>query len=246
MKFSFESPQVLLESSRTYNDYDYFLDVFDDKETKEFFIESLKLGRTVYLDNSLFERVQHNLEFNENNFLNLALELNNYGNLYVVVPDFINSAEANIEKNLEWSKKYPNLKFIMSVHGNSLDSYKKCFYELNKLDKKHLIAFSMIDDFMKDFRRSDIIKSLEVKDRKIHIFGLRNPRELYELREIKQLIYSLDTSLPITSTLENKGIEYFIEIDKKPKTNMYEVFYKQVGYPLTNFVNNVNKLKSIL
>jgi hypothetical protein len=57
VQISHESPLCLLEKSREYNDYDYALvHLFEKYEQYyNFFAKSLKLGRRVILDNSLFE-----------------------------------------------------------------------------------------------------------------------------------------------------------------------------------------------
>ena len=57
MYVSHESPISFLEQSRSYNDYDYALvHLFETHpEYYQFFKDSIKLGRQVLLDNSIFE-----------------------------------------------------------------------------------------------------------------------------------------------------------------------------------------------
>ena len=57
MKISHESPLSLLNTSRTYNDYDYALvHLFElEPDYYRFFQQSVNMGRHVLLDNSIFE-----------------------------------------------------------------------------------------------------------------------------------------------------------------------------------------------
>ena len=88
MKISHECPRVLLEESRKFNTYDYALvhKFKDDKEYLEFYKESLRQGRIVYLDNSLFELEEM---FDHDEFAQWVKELGsiNPDNFYYIVPD---------------------------------------------------------------------------------------------------------------------------------------------------------------
>ena len=57
MKISHETPISLLEYSTEFNDYDYALVHLFEEYTKyfDFFKKSISQGRTVILDNSIFE-----------------------------------------------------------------------------------------------------------------------------------------------------------------------------------------------
>lgn len=57
MRISHEVPISLLKESRKFNDYSYCLVHLLDEypEYKDFYKEEIKLGRSVLLDNSLFE-----------------------------------------------------------------------------------------------------------------------------------------------------------------------------------------------
>ena len=57
MLVSHESPISILDKSKDYNDYDYALVHLFETHPKyyNFFKESIKLGREVLLDNSIFE-----------------------------------------------------------------------------------------------------------------------------------------------------------------------------------------------
>ena len=73
MKFSFETPKSILGYSRSFNDYEYFLDIFwdDHPEVFDFFLDSIMQGREVILDNSLYERKIRNIELDEAGYKNL-------------------------------------------------------------------------------------------------------------------------------------------------------------------------------
>ena len=109
MKVSFEVPKKLLKKSRDFNDFDYFLDIFNCDCVYNFYKESLDLGRIVYLDNSLYERHSRNIDYDFEKFLELSESLKN-DNLITIAPDFYNDAKATIDavknfKNLVCSAK---------------------------------------------------------------------------------------------------------------------------------------------
>ena len=57
MLISHEIPLSLMEESKQFNDYDYCLLhlTYENEQYRQFYIDSIKNGRRVLLDNSLFE-----------------------------------------------------------------------------------------------------------------------------------------------------------------------------------------------
>ena len=110
MRVSHEVPIDLLEKSRTFNDYDYAL-VHLFKEYPEyynFFVESLKQGRDVILDNSLFELGEM---FDHLEFATACLDLGQHqkedlNNFAYIVPDVMEDKDATISSYGSFTEKY--------------------------------------------------------------------------------------------------------------------------------------------
>ena len=115
------------------------------------------------------------------------------------------------------------------------------------LNKNEIIALTAGDSFFKEVSRTEIIKELIDKNlinRRIHILGLRSPKEILELREVKDYIFSLDTSLPVISTILNRDIEEVIEENIKPSLTIYEVYNECPEVDLDLLQRNTSKFKS--
>lgn len=245
LKFSFEIPKSLLKESLTFNDYGYFLDVFDDKETREFYKTLLRNNKLVILDNSLYERRNHNLNFNEIDYINLALDLYkiNPDKLIVIIPDFYDDSIKNIEKVQEYTL-YPFRKMAVP-HGNSKEDYYRCFNRLKEiLSELDYIGLTAGDTFMKDITRYELLKNLNFDKCSYHLLGLKSPDEIPDVVKLTETknINSIDTSYPITSAIE--GYELTKE---KPKVKIYDVYNEFIPNNDTiNLVyNNIRKLKDM-
>ena len=107
MKVSHEVPLVMLEESRSFNDYDYALvHLFDQyPEYLEFYKTSLKQGRMVYLDNSVFELEKM---FDHFAFAKRCAELAsiNSDNFYYIIPDALEDKDATCNSFEEFTKTY--------------------------------------------------------------------------------------------------------------------------------------------
>ena len=244
--FSFEVPKSLLESSLEFNNFNYFLDIFDDTETESFYQKEKIKKSIIYLDNSLYERNLNNVPFKEMDFFRLARRINS-DNTYVMAPDFYEDSFRSLE-SLKKYKDFNEFKLIGIPHGKNKRDFIDCFIEMDKiLNKNEIIALTAGDSFFKEISRTEIIKELIDKNlinRRIHILGLRSPKEILELREVKDYIFSLDTSLPVISTILNRDIEEVIEENIKPSLTIYEVYNKCPEVDLDLLQRNTSKFKS--
>ena len=130
MIISHECPRILLEESREFNGYDYALvhKFKDDKEYLEFYKESLRQERTVYLDNSLFETEKM---FDHAEFAKFVQELGeiNENNFYYIVPDSLEEKDKTIDSYKSFKENYPVLpgKSIGVVQGKTYEEIKECY-----------------------------------------------------------------------------------------------------------------------
>ena len=232
MKISHECPRILLEESRHWNDYCYALvhKFKDDKEYLEFYKESLRRGRIVYLDNSLFELEEM---FDHAEFAQWVKELGtiNPENFYYIIPDALEEKDKTIESCREFKQNYPDLpgKGIGVVQGKTYDEIKECYAYMNENADMIAISFdysyyvkSRPDERNKFFSwmygRQDLIDKL-IKDRvwnhdkEHHLLGCGLPQEFKYYKDVAS-IKSCDTSNPIVMGVlghrydENNGLDF--------------------------------------
>jgi len=243
MLYSHETPKNLLEISRFFNDYDYALDIkFDDKDYFNFFKKSIEMGRTVILDNSLYERRITNVPFDEDLYVHY---INTLKPTYYIVPDSYENSSDNINLFESWSRK-TNLKILNNkitvVHGSDYEDYEKCYkYFDTRLREDDIIAFSGGDS---NIVRAEAIKKLYLKGiinlkRKHHLLGLVHPNELIQYKYL-DFISSVDTSLPVVCTYENKDL---LEITEKPKSIIFDIFDKNIDFDMTLLYKNLKNIK---
>ena len=99
IQVSHESPiNMLKNKSREYNDYDYALvHLFEDNpEYFNYFKQSLRDGRKVYLDNSIFEL---GVSFDPIKYQEWIYELQP---TYYIIPDVLENATGTIRQLFEW------------------------------------------------------------------------------------------------------------------------------------------------
>lgn len=224
MKISHESPLALLETSRQYNDYDYALvHLFEEiPEYYKFFEESIKQGRTVILDNSIFEL---GTAFDPEKFLYWIDKLKP---TEYIIPDVLENALGTMDNALDWKEKYwgqtpKNSKSIGVVQGKSYHEIVQCYLYLDKLINVDKIAFSFDYSLYQSLAphpnkwmsfvlgRVQLLNSLLQdgiinRDKPHHLLGCALPIEFLFYREGFDWIDSIDTSSPVVHGL--RGIVY--------------------------------------
>lgn len=268
MKISHESPIALLKISRAYNDYDYALvHLFEQyPEYYKFFEESLGLGRTVILDNSIFEL---GTAFDSDEFHKWVLKLRP---TYYIIPDVFDDYEATIKNVKEWRAKYGRIeecKEMAVVQGATPEDFLNCYKTLFNLgvDK---IAFPVNsksylngkeytpEDMMKgrylmimrclDWAHlNDMLYIREPEEFNHHLLGLSLPQEVGLYRNVPE-ITSIDTSNPVLHGM--LGVEYDINghLDGKSPNKMHEMMewvvsekqFDLICENITRFRNHVN------
>lgn len=217
MKIFHEVPISLLEYSRSFNDGDYALVhlLGDHPEYLKFFQDSLELGRTVILDNSVFELEE---AFDPDAFADWIsiLQPTEY-----IIPDVLDNADGTIENVYKWLKDYdlPG-KTIGVIQGTNIAEAVKCYREIAPLVDKVAISFNCAfytgnstnklenwmlgrQSFMSFMVNSDIINIHQP----VHLLGCSLPQEfLYYKQPEFSFIESVDTSNPIVHAIN--GIRY--------------------------------------
>lgn len=213
--------------AEAYTDYDYCLvhRYIENKEYRDYMREQVNNGRIVYLDNSLYELGS---SWDSEEYARIIKDLNP---TYYMLPDVFDDAEKNIESQLDFYKRYSNLKSIPIAipHAKDVITLGMATSELClKLPSEAMIAIPFADNSFKNekclegyFNPLDIpyeplrqainrklflkTASSVLKDRKIHLLGCKSLAEFdnWGSNFPKDNIVSLDTSHPVAMTLED-------------------------------------------
>jgi len=260
IKISHESPLVLLEESRNYNDYDYALvHLFEEvDEYYSFFEESVKRGREVVLDNSIFELGR---SFDSDNFAKWILKLNPTA---YIVPDVLEDVQGTLSKLREWIDKYseiPGLK-IGVVQGRTYQEIVECYTEIDKTCDRIAISFdySLYEDLVKNSNklcnwmmgRQRLIETL-LKDGVInrskhhHLLGCSLPQEFKYYRNSRfDFIKSIDTSNPVVHGIKDVKYRDF-GLESKESVKLVDLIHSQLNdNQLDCIYYNIRKFKKLI
>lgn len=147
MQISHETPLALLKESRFFNDFDYALvHLLNNPEYFNFYKESLEMGRTVYLDNSLYEL---GTAFNPEEYVKWINELNP---TYYIIPDTFWDTQKTINQAMHWFIHCAPLitgtsKPIGVCQGGCYEDIVRCYKFMDSV--VGMIAFTF--KFPKDF-----------------------------------------------------------------------------------------------
>ena len=241
IKISHESPLSMLEISRTYNDYDYALVhlLETQPEYLNFFKKSLSIGRTVLLDNSIFE-------------LGTAFDSDKYGKWInelepteYIIPDSLENCDATIAQAKSWLNSYAyhiqgQSRRIGVVQGKNYAELVKCYTALDNLgiDKLAIsfdysyyltlfphpnkwISYAMGRVItLNNLLRDGIINT----NKPHHLLGCAHPREFsfYNHTDF-HWIDSLDTSSPIVHGIKKVGYGDLVANWTKEKTKLVDL-----------------------
>ena len=222
MKISHESPLCLLDRSRSYNDYDYALvHLFETEPTYlQFFKGSLAQGRTVLLDNSIFEL---GTAFDSDKFAHWIKELQP---TEYIIPDVLEDTIGTMDNALDWKEKYSDLpgKTIGVVQGKSYADLVQCYDYLDNIIGVDKIAISFDYSYYLEVcphpnkwmgyalgRVQTLTRLLNdgiINTKKPHhLLGCALPIEFLFYREGFKWLESVDTSNPIVHAILGFGYE---------------------------------------
>lgn len=260
MKISHESPLSLLKLSRTYNDYDYALVHLFEQEPSylKFFKDSLKAGREVILDNSIFELGK---AFESSKFAHWISELKP---TEYIIPDVLEDSSGTMRNAETWMRDYSDLpgKKIGVVQGKTYEEIVNCYNFLDNQINVDKIAISF--DYSYYLKLSEHpnkwmgytcgriqLLSRLVKDGVIntgkphHLLGCSIPIEFLFYRDKAfNWIESLDTSNPVVHGLLNISYEYGGLIDKQ-SIKLVDLIHARPSNDQTSLiVNNVQLFRS--
>ena len=216
-----EAPFSIMEKVRRVTDYDYALvHIFEENEEYfNFFRESLEMGRTVILDNSIFEL---GTAFHMDKFASWIVKLKP---TEFIVPDVLEDSIATIQSFYRWCDSYSNLKSgrrIGVIQGRDYNEIVTCYREIEPYCDKVAISFNYSyyeylfphpNKFVSWAMGRVLLISKLCKDRVInkskphHLLGISLPQEMMYYRSPEfDFIESVDSSNPIIAGMF--GIRY--------------------------------------
>lgn len=254
MEISHECPIDLLEESKQFNDYDYaLLHLMHIPEYKQYYIDAVKSGRVVYLDNSAYEYANGvNGGFDINYYLEI---INEVKPTHVIIPDVIANTKETIQnvEDFPYNEVNYNPKYIGVVQGQTIEDLEKCFLYMNNAPKIAVIALVfhspayMIDDengvdYENMMGRFTFFEHIEQSlNKKVHLLGCSLPEEfqLYKnlTQEQQNKIKSIDTANPIQRGI--LGEEFSYKATSKPKCVLSESVIKGKTKNKPLILNNV-------
>ena len=228
MYISHESPISFLEESRSYNDYDYALvHLFETHpEYYNFFKNSIKMGRQVLLDNSIFELGE---AFDPDKFATYARELKPS---FYIVPDVLEDGYATMESFQSFTTKYPDLPGLKigAVQGKTYDEIIDCYRYMSDFADYIAISFDFsyylvtgrgktkLERWCDGRRR--LIEQLKSdgiwnKNKPHHLLGCSLAKEFKHYIGDKS-IRSVDTSNPVVAGIKELRYNGDLGLQEKP------------------------------
>lgn len=225
MRISHESPLSLLKESKQYNDYDYALvHLFEEiPEYYDFFVQSIKEGRHVILDNSIFELGE---AFDSAKY---AEWIDKLKPTEYIIPDALENCLKTMDNALEWKEKYwgatpKSSNSIGVVQGKNYNELVQCYQYMDDVINVDKIAISFDYSYYLEVcphpnkwmgytlgRAQTLTKLLNDgiinKDKPHHLLGCALPIEFLFYRQGFDWIDTIDTSNPVVHALLGIGYE---------------------------------------
>ena len=259
MLISHEIPKCLFEKSLDFNDYDYALvHLFDkDEEYLKFYMDCVKAGRHVLLDNSIFELGE---AYDNDSFAKWVeiLKPTEY-----IVPDALEDVEKTMKQMEEWNRTYKNIpgKKIGVVQGKTPEEIADCYMYMDQHADVDKIAisfdYSVYEEIVPHTNKymswmlgrstmlANLLKAGVINTNKPHhLLGCGLPQEFSFYRNANyKFLYSLDTSNPIVHGL--KSITYGSDgLWSKESQKLHELIDVDVNeIDISLVLNNIQKFR---
>lgn len=274
MQISHEVPIDLLDISYSFNSYCYCLVHLLPQHVKyrDHYLNAVRDGRRVLLDNSIFELGE---AYNPDEFANWIKELKP---TEYVVPDVLEDAQKTKSNFIEFTEKYQDLpgNAIGVLQGKTYEEIKDLylFFVNDSRVKKIAVSFDYSYYLTEDsrdsakhlmfnvkegkwwqycFGRISLIERLVQdkvlqKDKLLHLLGCSVPLEFsfYRYLELDRYIDTLDTSNPIVAGILGKRYTDY-GLDEKWGDKLVDyIDTRLTTEQIKNIWFNVNKFKKIV
>ncbi len=275
MKISHEVPLFLLDRSRKFNGYSYALvHLFSQyPEYYKFYVDELRNGREVILDNSVFELDK---PFDAAEFANwvqrLVSDSGTRGtNLTYIIPDILDDGAATVQSAIDFIAKFPDLpgRKMSVAQGKTMLELQNCYRDLFPLVDKLGVSFNCkaYETWFENMQpgmpkllqwvhgRQYFIETLFhaewlSTEKPMHLLGIALPFEYsyytHEHPELDDFIETADTSNPVAHGM--LGIKYkdVIGLNDKQSIKLADMITaKEEDSHLDIIMYNVNKFREI-
>jgi len=256
MLITHEVPFSLLEKSREFNDIDYALvHLFEEyPEYFKFFKDSLSMGRTVILDNSVFEL---ETAFDASRF---AYWINELKPTEYIIPDVLDNGPATIDSCMNWMSDYGTLpgKTIGVIQGKTVVEAIECYSTISLLVDKVAVSFNC--EFYEELYPDDnklvswmygrqkfidllLESGLVNQNQRWHLLGCSLPQEFLHYKSTSyNFIESVDTSNPIVHAINNI---VYTDTGLTDKVSVKMINYlHQTEFDYTMLYHNIERFRS--
>lgn len=259
IRIAHEAPKSIFQEVEKLTDYSYALvHLFEEDEGYlDFFKQSVKKGREVILDNSIFELEE---AFDADRFSYWIEELRP---TWYIVPDALEDAERTVHQMRDWNKKYANKvpgKKVGVVQGKTYQEIVDCYTYMDQVAEVDMIAISFDYSYytksfphpnkyvswmlgrvklLGDLMRDGVINT----NKKHHLLGssLYWEGEFYKHSDFNW-IYSMDTSNPVVFGIKDR--EYGGLTFDKPSEKLFTLLNKDLNdLQLRKVVNNIKDFR---
>lgn len=218
-----------------------------DQQYYNFFVNSLKLGRQVLLDNSIFQLGE---AFSADKFANWIQKLKP---THYIIPDVFNNCQQTINNIIDWYNTYKKElpgKAIGVLHGETTQELIKCYEEIHEYVDKIALSFNSrafkhnIGDIEADIRIEvvsenrinfvrNLVKTFKSNLKPIHLLGVSVPQQIAAYSR-SSVIQSVDTSNPIVHGMFNIKYNSIYGLDKKVQTKLVDVYNQHITQQMLN------------
>mgnify|MGYP002672554245 CR=1 FL=1 len=258
MLISHEVPLSLLKNSKRFNDYDYCLLhlTYENEQYRQFYVDSIRDGRHVLLDNSLFE-------------LGDALTNDQLaaGVLYIrptwyVVPDCLHNKDVTIQRFENFKKNYGDLPGIRIgvVQGSTVEELIDCYKYMSEnadkialpFDSKAFEGYTNYADILERwcvgrqlFIQHLVDKGIWNQNKPHHLLGCSYAKEFSNTLYRNISIESCDTSNPVVASIHH--LRYGSDgLCTKPSTKLCDLVYHNFNaYELGLLKHNISTFRRI-
>ena len=262
IKIAHEAPIDLFDEVQRYTDYDYCLVHLLEQNSRyrDIFERTIKKGREVILDNSIFELEE---AFDADKF---DQWVNRLKPSWYIVPDALEDVGKTLDQMDDWNSKgygFAGSGKIGVVQGKTYDQIVECYTYLDGASECDMIAISFDYSYyatscphpnkyvswmlgrvklIGDLMRDNVIN----RNKKHHLLGCGLPQEFsFYKHDDYNFIYSLDTSNPVVHGI--KGIPYKPEgLWSKESQKLHEL----IDFPLDHLdinliLNNIKQFRKL-
>lgn len=272
IQVSHEMPLTMLQNGdeAKYNDYGYALvHLFEtNADYYNYYVDTLKQGRTVYLDNSIFEL---GTAFDPDRFVFWLKKLaydSDSNNIIYIVPDVLDDSQATIESAKSFFRKYPLLpgKKMCVMQGTSYSELVDCYEYFKALGtdyygvsfncKAYDNQFPSVENTLERWKlaRQDFVTFLYHHDpccnnKTLHLLGCALPDEFKyytQTPHLEKFIKSIDTSNPIVHGMLSIRYEQDFGLKRKESIKLCDLLNAQImSTAYDTILYNISEFKRI-